>query len=228
MFVCGVPRNLAEFSDAFNVGETQFGELSVSLSMAKTIFAFRPEIYLAITAPNGAVAGYSSTYPLKERWANALVAGDIAEPDLTPDMLLCREDGLDGASIYIGSIVVSSNYDPFSKSVFLANLLAWRALQLQDASVKRITAIMTPVTKQGQRLVRYIGAERLGTKTDVNGHGIYGRKMSPGFLYRITSSVEKLLSNSMVKLDQDFQPSLLPHLVLPSPATTVSQSLDYV
>lgn len=222
MFVCGVPRNLAEFSDAFSVGENQFGELSVSLSMAEKLFVFRPEIYLAVIAPNGAVAAYSSAYPLKEQWADALVAGDIAEPDLTPDMLLGRQDALDGSSIYIGSIVVSSNYDPFSKSVFLASLLAWRAQQLQNASVKRINAIMTPVTKQGQRLVRYIGAERLGEETDANGHGIYGRKISPGFLYRITSSMEKLLGNSMVKLDKDFQPPLLLPLILSSPATAHS------
>jgi hypothetical protein len=228
MFVCGVPKSLAEFSAAFDAGESQFGQLSVSPSMAKEIFAFRPEVYLSIVAQNGVVAAYSSAYPLKPRWADALVAGDIAEPDLTPDMLLCRQDGLDGCHIYVGAIVVRSCYDPFSKSVFLANLLAWRAKQLQDASVKRITAIMTPVTKQGQRLVRYIGAERLGTGADVNGHAIYGRKLSPGFLYRITSSMEKLLSHSMVRLDEDFQPPLLPTLILSSPTTAHSLSLDYV
>jgi hypothetical protein len=148
------------------------------------------------------------------------------------DSFISQNEGnaetLDGSSIYVGSIVVSSNYDPFSKSVFLANLLGWRAQQLQDASVKRITALMTPVTKQGQRLVRYIGAERMGAETDVNGHGIYGRKISPGFLYRITSSMEKLLGNSMVKLNQDFQPPLSPPLILSSPATAVLKSLDYV
>jgi hypothetical protein len=228
MFVCGVPRNIAEFSDVFNVSEDQFGELSISLSMARSIFAFRPEIYSAIIARNGAPAAYSSAYPLKEEWANAFVAGDIAEPDLTPDMLLSRQDALNGASVYVGSVVVASHYDPFTKSVLLASLFSWRARQMQDASVKRITAIMTPVTKHGQRLARYIGAERLGTKTDVNGHAIYSRKLSPGFLYRITSSMEKLLSNSMVRLNLEFRPPMLPLPILSSPATAALRSSAYV
>ena len=228
MFVCGVPKNIAEFSGVFNVSEDQFGELSISLNMAKRIFAFRPEIYSAIMTRNGTPAAYSSAYPLKEEWANAFAVGDIAEPDLTPDMLLSREDALNGASVYIGTVVVAGNFDPFTKSVLLASLFSWRARQMQDASVKRITAIMTPVTKHGQRLARYIGAERLGARTDVNGYAIYSRKLSPGFLYRITSSMEKLLSNSMVRLNLEFQPPMLPLPILSSPATAAWQGSEYV
>jgi hypothetical protein len=225
MFVCGVPRNLAEFSNVFNVGEDQFGALSISPEMAGKIFAFRPEIYLAAVARNGTVAAYSSAYPLKKEWADAFIAGDIAEPDLTPDMLLGRQDALDGTTVYIGSIVVASSYDPFTKSILLASLFSWRAQQLQDLSVKRMTAIMTPVTKHGERLVRYVGAKRLGTDTDMNGHGVYGREISPGFLYRMISSMERFLANPMVKMNLDFRPPLSSASALSNEGRAVSQNL---
>jgi hypothetical protein len=228
MFVCGVPKNITEFLSVFNFGEDQFGEFSIPLKMARNIFAFRPEIYLAVTALNGTVAAYSSVYPLKKKWADAFIAGDIAEPDLTPDMLLSRQDALEGTCIYIGSIVVGRNYDPFSKSVLLASLFSWRAQQLQDASVKRITAIMTPVTKHGERLVRYVGAKRLGTNTDVNDHGIYSREVSPSFLYRITSSVERFLSNSMVEMNLNFRPPLLPASNVSNQSGAVSRSPERI
>jgi hypothetical protein len=228
MFVCGVPKNITEFLSVLNFEEDQFGEFSIPLKMARNIFAFRPEIYLAVTALDGTVAAYSSVYPLKKKWADAFIAGDIAEPDLTPDMLLSRQDALDGTCIYIGSIVVGRNYDPFSKSVLLASLFFWRAQQLQDASVKRITAIMTPVTKHGERLVRYVGAKRLGTNTDVNDHGIYSREVSPSFLYRITSSVERFLSNSMVEMNLNFRPPLLPASNVSNQSGAVSRSPERI
>jgi hypothetical protein len=210
MFLCGVPTNLAAFSRVFDAAKDQFGDLSTSPETATKIFAFRPEIYLAIIAANGIVAAYSSAYPLRKEWASAFIAGDIAEPDLTPDMLLSRKDSLDGTTVGVGHILVCNGYDPFTKSVLLASLFSWRAQQLQSLSVRRMTAIMTPITKHGARLVRYVGAKRLGTDTDMNGYGIYGRDISPGFLYRMTSSMDRFIGNSIVKMTLDFQPSLLP------------------
>lgn len=210
MFVCGAPTNLAAFSRVFDAAEDHFGKLSTSRETATKIFAFRPEIYLAIIASNGTVAAYASAYPLKKEWAAAFIAGDIAEPDLTPDMLLSRQDALDGTTVCVGHILVCNRYDPFTKSILLASLFSWRAQQLQYLTVRRITAIMTPITKHGERLVRYAGAKRLGTDTDMNGYGIYGRDISPGFLYRMTSSMERFIGNPIVKMNLDFQPSLMP------------------
>jgi hypothetical protein len=87
---------------------------------------------------------------------------------------------------------------------------------------------MTPVTKQGERLVRYIGAKRLGAETDVYDHGVYGREISPGFLYRITSSMERFLSNSMVEMNLDFRPQLLPGSLLSNQGRPAPQSLEPV
>jgi len=210
MFVCGVPTNLAAFFRVFDAAERHFGKLSMSSETATEIFAFRPEIYLAITTSNGAVAAYSSAYPIKKEWAAAYIAGDIAEPDLAPDMLLGRQDALDGTTVCFGHVLVCDSYDPFTRSILLASLFSWRAQQLQYLSVRRITAIMTPITKHGERLVHYAGAKRLGTSSDTNGYGIYGRNISPGFLYRMTSSMERYTGNPIVKMNLDFQPSLLP------------------
>ena len=115
MFVCGVPTNMATFSRVFDAAEDHFGNLYYSPKMATKILAFRPEIYLAIIASNGTVAAYSSAYPLKNEWAAAFIAGDIAEPNLTPDMLLSRHDALDGTTICFGHILVCNSYDPFTK-----------------------------------------------------------------------------------------------------------------
>lgn len=213
MFVCGVPKGIDEFAFAFSEAEGQFGKLSLSLEAAKEIFAIRPDIFLAITAPDGTVAAFSSAYPLKSEWAQSMIAGDTVEPDLAPDKLLATSAQHDRGYVYVGTVMVSSIYDPFTKSILLASLLSWRARQLNDLAVNRMTAIMTPVTKEGKRLVQYIGAKRLGGKTDVNNHEIYGREISPDLIYRMTSSMERLLNKSLVSMNYERDaPRLVPAL----------------
>src|SRR3981189_3387795 len=106
MFVCGVPKDSSEFARVLKVEQRLFGELSLPPAMAHQMFDFRPEIYAAVVGPDDRVAAYSSIYPLKKKWADAFVAGDITEPDLTTDMLLTRQDCHERASIHIRSGVV--------------------------------------------------------------------------------------------------------------------------
>ena len=177
--------------------------------MAFEIFKSRPEIYTAILGPDDAVAAYSSAYPLKREWAEALIAGDITEPDLTPSMLLRRHDGLEGSCVYVGSVVVVSTNDPLTKAILLASLLSWRVQQLRAASVKRLSVFMTPVADQGERMIRYIGAKQLNDGTNrKDGYPVYGRIITPGFLSRATSMMERCLNSRVVQMNLDFTPSL--------------------
>jgi len=186
------------------------------------IFKTRPEIYAAILGPNGDVAAYSSAYPLKREWAEAFIAGDITEPDLTPSMLLTRQDGLDGSSVYVGSVVVVSQNDPLTKAILLASLLSWRVRQLKAASVKRLSAFMTPVAEQGERMIRFIGAKQLNDGTNrKDGYPVYGRAITPGFLSRATATMERCLNSRVVQMNCDFTPGLN-H---PRPVQDVRESL---
>src|SRR6202521_4692991 len=116
MFVCGVPKDSSEFARVLKVEQGLFGELSLPPAMAHQMFDFRPEIYAAVVGPNDSVAAYSSIYPLKKKWADAFVAGDVTEPDLTTAMLLTRQDCHECASVYIGTLAVGDNYDPIMRS----------------------------------------------------------------------------------------------------------------
>jgi hypothetical protein len=210
MLVCGVPKNSDEFSRIHSVEQSLFGNLSLSPAMADDIFKFCPEIYTVIVGAQQTVAAYSSAFPLKRKWAQAFIAGDITEPDLTPDMLLGRHDCLQDCCIYIGSVVVASTYDSLMKATLLASLCSWRIQQLQATSANRLTVVMTAATKQGQRMIRSAGAKPLNDGANrKDGHTVYGRQITLGFLCRVTAAMERCLNSGIVQMNLDFQPSLV-------------------
>jgi len=205
MLVCGVPRNSAEFSRVFSVEERLFGKLALPRPAAEKIFNFCPQIWAAVFAPDGSVAAYTAAYPLKLKCADAFIAGDITEPDLTPDMMLERPDTLNGSCIYIASVVVSGEYNTLMKSTLLASLFSWRVRQLEAHAVKRISVIMTPVTDQGRRMVQAAGAKQLNSGAGrSDGYAVYGREVTPGFLYQATSAMERCLNKGVVEMNFDF------------------------
>jgi hypothetical protein len=207
MYVCGVPQDSADFSKLIGVEQNLFGDLSLPAEAASAMFRTRPEIYSAVMCPKGAVAAYSSAYPLQPKWAQALIAGDIAEPDLTPGMLLKRQDSLEGSSIYIGSVVVDSKCDPLMKPILLANLFLWRVHQLREASVRRLQVVMTTVTHQGKRLADRVGAKKINDGANrKDGLDVYGRNITPGFLHRTADVMERCFGNKLVQMDLNFQP----------------------
>ncbi len=204
MFVCRVPKSSEEFSRVLRVEQDLFGALSIPPSTSHEIFKTFPEIYTAIFDSNGVVAAYSSGYPLKQKWAEAFIAGQITEPELEPSMLLRKHDCLDGAYVYIGSVVVRTYYDPFIKAALLAGLLSWRIKQLQASSIKRISAIMTPVTEGGLKLIHYAGARKLNDGTNrKDGYPVYGCAISSTFLLRASATIERCLSSCCIQFSDE-------------------------
>jgi hypothetical protein len=208
MFVCGVPKDSTEFSRVLKVEQSLFGDNALPAAMAHQIFEFRPEIYAAVLGPDDSVAAYSSIFPLKKECAEAFVAGDVTEPELTTAMLLTRQDCHECVNIYIGSVAVGDNFDPIMKSVLLASMFSWRAQQLHHVSINRLSVMMTAATKQGERLIRRMGATQLNASANrKDGYPVYGRTITPRFLRRATATIEKCLNNGVVRMSRNFVPN---------------------
>jgi hypothetical protein len=186
------------------------------------MFEFRPEIYAAVIGPDENVAAYSSIYPLKKEWADAFTAGDVTEPELTTDMMLQRQDCHERVTIYIGSLVVGDNYDPITKSLLLASMFSWRVQQLRHASVNRLSVIMTAATKQGERLIRKVRAKELNSSANrKDGYAVYGREVTPRFLYRATAAMAICLNSGIVRMDSNFAPDACAPPLVPLRTETV-------
>lgn len=219
MFYCGVPRDAAEFLRIWRIEQNQFGDLSVPAPVAHEIFRQRPELFLAVFSENSAVAAYSISYPLQPCWAQALIAGDITEPELTPDMLLGRDESHDGASIYVGSVVIAEHYDALTRASLLAALVSWRARQMREGSVRRMSVMMTGVSKQGEKLIRYVKAKELNSAENrKDGYAIYGRTITPRFLNRATIAIERCLNGRSVEMSLDSLPAVGSEPFMPEPA----------
>jgi len=209
MFYCGVPRDAAEFSRVWTIEQSQFGGLSVPASVAREIYRKRPELFLAIFCEKSTVAAYSVGYPLKPEWADALIAGAITEPELTADMLLTYEDSHENAAVYIGSVVVSEQYDAFTRASLMAALVSFRAGQMRQHSIRRMSLMMTGVSKQGQKLIRYVKAKQLNSGDNrKDGYAIYGRVITPSFLNRATIAIERCFNSTSVQMSLDSLPAV--------------------
>lgn len=207
MFYCGVPRDAAEFSRVWTIEQGQFGDLSVPQPVAREIFHQRPELFLAIFCKKSTVAAYSVGYPLKPRWAEALIAGDITEPELLPDMLLTHQDSHENAAVYIGSVVVSEQYDPFTRASLMAALVSFRARQMREHSIRRMSLMMTGVSTQGEKLIRYVKAKKLNSAENrKDGYAIYGRVITPSFLNRATIAIERCFNSASVEMSLESLP----------------------
>ncbi len=205
MFVCCVPRSSAEFLRVLSLEQSLFGRLSVPPEIAKKFFGIRPEIYQAVIGPAGTLAAYSSVYPLKPYWAAAFIAGEIGEPELEPHMLLERDESLEDATLYVGSVMVADRYDPVIKSLLIASLIAWRAKQFDVAALKRFSVIATPLTEHGHRLLRRGGATLLAAGSSrKDGCSVYGREITHGYHSRVLPAVEHLLNGSLVEMKYNF------------------------
>jgi hypothetical protein len=205
MFVCCVPRSSAEFSRVLDYEQTLFGRLSVPPEMAKIFFRLRPEIYQAVIAPDGALAAYSTVFPLRPACAEAFIAGEVTEPELTPEMTIERHESHEGATLYIGSVVVAEQYDQITKSMLLAALLSWRIKQLEAASVSRLSVILTPATKHGERMARAGGAKLLNAGINrKDGFSVCGREVTHGYLTRVAAGIERCLNGSLIEMRYNF------------------------
>ncbi len=216
MFICGTPKDSAEFSRIWEVEQKLFGNLSVRSDVAVAIYKARPELFAAIFSQSQTVAAYSVVYPLQAQYAQALIEGEITEPDITLDMLLTYQDSHEDACVYVGSVVVDDSYDPLTRASLLAGLVSWRAAQMRRAAVKRVSLVMTGVSKSGEKLIRYIGAKQLkDADSRGDGYAMWGRSITPGYLYRITVLVERYFNGRVVKMRAV---PTVPGLPVPPPA----------
>jgi len=205
MFVCGVPRNLITFDQIVGLDHSIFGKSSLTLESARELFLARPEIYSTILCPKGRVVAYSDVYPLKPEWGRLFVAGKITEGSFRSHMMLDRQDVHEGESFYVGSVVVTGQYDPVLKSLLLASLLRWRAYHFQSLSVRVMTLLMTAVTSKGKRLVNRVDAQKVSSGRDRNdGHDLYEWTTSPASLHSLSNSIEGFAKQRMVRMSFDF------------------------
>lgn len=222
MFYCGVPRSAAEFSRVWSVEQDLFGDLSVPAKVAREIFRHRPELFLAIFCKRSTVAAYTVGYPLQPRWAKALIAGEITEPELMPDMLLSHADSHEGASVYIGSVAIDEQLDTMTRASLMAAMVSWRARQMREASIRRMSLMMTGVSKQGEKMIRYVNAKKLNSAENrKDGLAIYGRTITPGFLNRATTAIERCFNSRSVEMSLDMLP------IIGSAASVPTPNLDY-
>lgn len=181
-FVCGAPEDPESFARIMHIEKKLFGGLGLPLPVAEALFRFRAEMFLLIKDGNRDVAAFCSVFPLKRWSSEALIAGTLSESELTPEMLLKREDNHHDATAYISSVVIDESYNDFMKANFMSGMLLWRAEQLKALCANRICAIMMPVSDRSEKMVRLIQAQKLRDGAQrMDGYPIYGRTITPAF-----------------------------------------------
>jgi hypothetical protein len=182
-FVCAVPRDAEEFDTLHTLEQDLFGDGAFPSDVAHEIFAMRPEIFSGVFDRNGNVVAYTSGFFLRPEWGTALIRGDIIDLDIRPHMMYRRNDCHTGVYVYLGSVVVDPKCDPILKGMLLASLMWFRVHQMRSAAVERLSAIMTTVSREGERLARRIGAQKLNDRANrKDGRDIFGCELSPKLL----------------------------------------------
>jgi hypothetical protein len=198
-FVCRVPKNAEEFRRVHELEQSMFGELAFPTDVAEEIFAMRPEIFSAVFDQDGNVVAYSSAFFLRPEWGTALIRGDITDVELRPHMMYRRNDHHAGVYVYLGSVVVDPKCDPILKAMLLASLMWFRVHQMLSASVERLSAIMTTVSKEGERLARRMGAKKLNDRTKM-----FGCELSPELLGGAFRAMENFPFARSIEMDLNF------------------------
>jgi hypothetical protein len=201
MFVCDVPRSAPDFLSLIGTERRLFGEFALSDAKALSIFEFCPEFYSAIYANDGSIVAYSSAFPLKTEYASDLISGAMAESDLEPEMLISTEGPIGNSKVYIGSVVVADHFDPITRAILLSSLLSWRMIQMTHLALSRLSVFMVTVSEQGDQMVRFVRAKKLNDGTNrKDGKSVYGRTITPGFVARASSSLERCANGRLVQM----------------------------
>jgi hypothetical protein len=198
-FVCAVPKDAEEFGRVHELEQSLFGDLAFPRDVADEIFAMRPEIFSAVFDQDGAVVAYTSAFFLRPEWGTALIRGDITDLDLRPHMMYRRNDRHTGVFVYLGSVVVDPKCDPILKAMLLAGLMWFRVHQMRSASVERLSAIMTTVSKEGERLARRMGARKLNDRSN-----IFGCDLSLDLLGGAFRAMEKFPFANSIRMNLNF------------------------
>ena len=209
MFVCTVPRSVAEFGKLHGLEQELFGEYAFPLDVACEIFKTRPEIYNAVLDQAGDVVAYSSAFMLRPEPGRALSCGEITGAELRPSMIFKRGECHTDMHLFIGSVVVDPKYDPIQKCILLSSLLWFRVHQLRATSVQRFTAIMTTASRQGERLARRLGASKLtdGARCR-DGLDVFGCEITLDRLGRAFGVMERFPFGQGVLMNLDLRPQV--------------------
>ena len=211
MYVCGVPKDVASLHRILELDRLTFGDDALlSKDNACAIFAKRPEVYCGVFRNDSSVAAYMDIYPLRRSAATQLIDGRISEADLSPDMMLGREEDHHDCCIYLGSLAADGSIDPATRKVLIGALLSWRLRQFARLGLPRIQVVMIPVSPEGEDLSRRFGADKISSaRNRKDHHDLYSLTLTP-------KSAELLISklyphqrhDELVQMDFDFEPSL--------------------
>jgi hypothetical protein len=204
MFVCTVPRNTKEFGTLHDIEQRLFGDLALPPDVAHEIFEMRPEIFNAVFDRDGTVVAYTSAFMLRPQWGTALTRGEITGAELQPSMIYRRDDCHADLHLFIGSVVVDPKYDPIRKCMLLSSLLWFRVHQLRSASVRRLTAIMTTASGQGERMTRRLGAKKLTDRANCrDGLDVFGCDITLDLLARAFGVMDRFPFGNGVLMNLD-------------------------
>jgi hypothetical protein len=204
-FVCGVPKDAEEFDRLHALEQTLFGDDAFPSEVAHEIFAMRPEIFSGVFDQDGNVVAYTSGFFLRPEWGTALIRGDITDLELRPHMMYRRNDCHTGVFVYLGSVVVDPKCDPILKAMLLASLMWFRVHQMRSAAIERLSALMTTVSREGERLARRMGAQKLNDRTNrKDGRDIFGCELSPELLSGAFRAMETFPFARSIEMNLNF------------------------
>jgi hypothetical protein len=204
-FVCRVPKNAEEFGRVHDLERSLFGSLAFPRDVADELFAMRPEMFSAVFDQDGNVVAYSSAFFLRPQWGTALIRGDISDMELRPHMMYRRNECHTDVIVYLGAVAVDPKCDPILKAMLLASLMWARVHQMRSARIERMSAIMTTVSKEGDRLARRMGAKKLNDRTNrKDGLDIFGCDLSLDLLGGAFRAMEKFPFAKSIEMDLNF------------------------
>jgi hypothetical protein len=202
MFTCKVPDE-AGIRHLASIEHKLFEGISLSTDRLQKIYEFCPEMFCVLENDDGSVVGYSTIFTMLPDDAQRLISGDLAEPDLAPELLIApKDENFSKSHGYIGSVVITGEFNIITRSVLLASLLSWRMKQMTRLALRRFPVFMISASEQGSQLVRFVGARTLKDGAERrDGNAIYGRTITPSFLNHANRALQRCLSSGFVKMD---------------------------
>jgi hypothetical protein len=202
MFTCKVPDEVG-IRRLTKIERQLFEGISLSTERLFEIHNFCPEMFCVIENEDTNIVGYSTIFTMAPDQALHFISGKISEPDLSPELLITPSDkNFSETHAYIGSVVVTGDFNVITRSVLLASLLSWRMTQMTRLALRRLPVFMISASENGSQLVRFVGARVLKEAAErEDGSAVYGRTITPSFMKRANKALHRCLSSGFVKMD---------------------------
>ncbi|QGM44668.1 hypothetical protein [Methylocystis heyeri] len=202
MFTCKVPDE-AGIRRLTKIEHHLFDGVSLSKERIREIHEFCPEMFCVIENEDANIVGYSTIFTMAPEQALHFISGSISEPDLSPELLITpSDDNFSKTHAYIGSVVVTGDFNVITRSVLLSSLLSWRMTQMTRLALRRLPVFMIAASENGSQLIRFVGARILKEAAErEDGAPVYGRTITPSFMNRANKALQRCLSSGFVKMD---------------------------